>query len=58
LAIGLYWAEIARALADPLILPLNASTYSEMMTIHISNLDSGYGELMRANNVSLGRYLC
>lgn len=53
LAIGLYWAEIARALADPLILPLNASTYSEMMTIYISDLDSGYGELMRANNVSL-----
>lgn len=51
---GLYWAEMARALADPLILPLNASTYSEMMNIYISDLDSGYGDLMRANNVSLG----
>ena len=45
-----------RYLADPLILPLNTSSYSEALKGYILDLKKGYGELLQRNGVSLGKF--
>jgi len=51
-AIGRFWAETARYLADSLVLPLNASQYSHTLKIFIADLKEGYGTLMRDNGIT------
>ena len=52
-AMGQFWGETVRDLADSLILPLNMSTYASLLNTFIKQLDAGYGELMRNNSISL-----
>lgn len=54
-AVGRLWAEMARSLADRLILPLNARTYGEMVITFVNDLEKGYGSLMTENGVNLGQ---
>ena len=54
LAIGQFWAESARYLADTIVLPLTASTFGEMLNKYVADFKSGYGDLMKKNNISLG----
>jgi hypothetical protein len=53
LAVGQFWGETMRVLADVLILPLNVSTYANILGDYVIQLDRGYGDLMRAQGISL-----
>ena len=53
-AIGQYWAEAARYLADSTLIPFNASQYGETLKVFVSDLKQGYGDLMDNNGVTLG----
>ena len=53
-AIGRYWAEMARYMADSLILPLNVTRYGETLAKYVHDLDDGYGAIMKQNNATTG----
>jgi hypothetical protein len=54
LAIGRYWAEAARYVADSLILPLSTRSYASGLYQLISDLEAGYGNLMLVQGITLG----
>ena len=53
-AMGRYYAEILRFLADSLLLPLHVTDYNKVLTEFVKNLKDGYGEIMTGNNINLG----
>jgi len=52
-AIGQFWGEAARYLADSLVLPLNASQYADSLITFIDDLEKSHGALMNANGIAL-----
>ena len=54
--VAVYAAEMIRTLADSLLLPLNATKYADTLIQYVNDLDTGYGNLMRNENVTLGLY--
>jgi len=56
-AVGRFWGEAARYLADSLILPLNASQYADALEVFVEDLEAGYGAQMNANDIKLGKVM-
>ena len=55
--VGVYWGELARVLSDSLVLPLNTGVYAEQLENLVNELDAGYGDLMRKNGITLGKFM-
>ncbi len=53
-AIGQFWGEAARYLADSLLIPFNAAQYGETFQVFVSDLKDGYGALMGQQSILLG----
>lgn len=53
LAIGQYWAEAARYVADSLILPLSTRSYASKLYQLVRELEEGYGTLMKSQGITL-----
>jgi uncharacterized short protein YbdD (DUF466 family) len=55
-ALSRVWAELARRLADSVLLPFGVSDYAKAVRGYLGQLEAGYGNLMtsRGLNTSLG----
>ena len=49
------WGLMAIGLSDAVILPMNPEDEGRMMSTLVSELKSSHGEIMRSNNISLGK---
>ncbi|XP_061183780.1 N-acetylated-alpha-linked acidic dipeptidase 2-like [Saccostrea echinata] len=52
-AVGQTWAELARNLADSLIIPFKVEDYAHKLQSLVKQLDSDFGALMRKNGIQL-----
>ena len=52
------WAEMARHLADSLVLPLNAVDYAHSLKEFLDQLATAFGDKMENNGVALGKLIC
>ncbi|XP_056023072.1 N-acetylated-alpha-linked acidic dipeptidase 2-like [Ostrea edulis] len=50
-AVGQTWAEIARNLADSLIIPFKVQDYADKLDNLVKQLDTDFGHLMRRNGI-------
>ncbi|ELU12569.1 hypothetical protein CAPTEDRAFT_201615 [Capitella teleta] len=56
-AVGIYWAEMTRYMADSLVLPFNCSRYAETLGEYVLDLEDGYGKMMSDNGIDLVSFL-
>lgn len=52
-ALGQIWAELARRLADSILIPFNVSTYAQTIDSQVRSLEQRYGSLLRRNRIDL-----
>lgn len=50
-AVGQAWGEIARSLADSLLIPFRVQDYAQKLNELVKQLDSDFGTLMRKNGI-------
>ena len=53
-AMGQVWGEIARRLADAVILPIDCRLYADFLAKNRDSLKEGYGDDMTANGIDFG----
>ncbi|XP_071164480.1 N-acetylated-alpha-linked acidic dipeptidase 2-like [Mytilus edulis] len=51
-ATGQVWAEMARTLADTMIIPLDVVNFSNELISLVNTLDNDYGTMLRNNNIT------
>ncbi len=56
LAMALVWSDLAIALSTTPLLPFDPRDYAGAMNRIYKNLEEEYGELLEAQNISLGMY--
>lgn len=52
-ALGQVWAELARRLADYIIIPFSVSTYAQTISAQVRLFEQRYGPLLRDNRIDL-----
>lgn len=52
---GQTWSEIARSLADSLIIPFKVQDYADKLDNLVKQLDADFGDLMRRNGIQFGK---
>lgn len=53
-ATGQVWAEMARTLADTMIIPLDVVNFSNELISLANTLDNDYGTMLRNNSITFG----
>lgn len=56
-AVGQTWAELARNLADSLIIPFKVQDYAKKLQQLIKQLEDDFGQLMKRNGIEFGNYI-
>lgn len=56
-ASGQVWAEVARNLADSLIIPFQVEDYAKKLKDGVDKLENEFGLLMEKNGIELGNFL-
>lgn len=54
---GQAWGEIARSLADSLLIPFRVQDYAQKLNELVKQLDTDFGTLMRNNGIQFGNLL-
>lgn len=55
-ALGQFWGELARRLADYAILPMGVRDYGLAVEDYLKQFERRYGTLLSSSNISLGKY--
>lgn len=56
-ASGQVWAEVARNLADSLIIPFQVEDYAKKLKDGVDKLENEFGLLMEKNGIELGNFI-